>query len=139
VRLLLDTNVLVAAFVARGVCSELLEHCVRHHVVISSRPPLDELRDVLTRKFRQRVVDAWSAIRLLTAGYTLERVHSADEDHGLTATSTLSTRFSSTDVARQVIAIGAERSADRHFSVPRECASPEPDKIARWQKAASGN
>jgi uncharacterized protein len=51
VRLLLDTNVLVAAFVARGVCAGLLEHCVRHHIVISSRPLLDELGDVLTRKF----------------------------------------------------------------------------------------
>jgi len=65
VRLLLDTNVLVAAFVARGVCSELLERCVRHHVVICSRPRLDELGEVLTRKFHQRVVDLRGAIRLL--------------------------------------------------------------------------
>jgi putative PIN family toxin of toxin-antitoxin system len=71
VRLLLDTNVLVAAFVARGVCSELLEHCVRHHVVISSRPLLDELGYVLTRKFHQRAVDARGAIRLLGETFTL--------------------------------------------------------------------
>ena len=70
-RLLLDTNVLVAAFVARGVCSELLEHCVRHHVVISSRPLLDELGDALTRKFHQRAVDARGAIRLLGETFTL--------------------------------------------------------------------
>ena len=70
-RLLLDTNVLVAAFVARGVCSELLEHCARHHVVISSRPLLDELGDVLTRKFHQRAVDARGAIRLLAEPFTL--------------------------------------------------------------------
>ena len=70
-RLLLDTNVLVAAFVARGVCSELLEHCVRHHVVISSRPLLDELRDVLTRKFHQRAVDVRGAVRLLAETFTL--------------------------------------------------------------------
>ena len=70
-RLLLDTNVLVAAFVARGVCSELLEHCVRHHVVISSRPLLDEPGDVLTRKSHQRAVDARSAIRLLGETFTL--------------------------------------------------------------------
>ena len=30
-KLLLDTNVLVAALVARGTCHELLEHCVREH------------------------------------------------------------------------------------------------------------
>jgi predicted nucleic acid-binding protein len=39
-KLLLDTNVLVAALIARGVCSDLLEHCIRHHVVMSSRPLL---------------------------------------------------------------------------------------------------
>ena len=70
-RLLLDTNVLVAAFVARGVCSELLERCVRHHVVICSRPRLDELGEVLTRKFHQRVVDVRGAIRLLAETFIL--------------------------------------------------------------------
>lgn len=70
-RLLLDTNVLVAALVARGACSDLLEHCVRHHVVISSRPLLDELRDVLTRKFHQRAVDVRAALRLFEETFTL--------------------------------------------------------------------
>ena len=70
-KLLLDTNVLVAAFVARGVCSDLLEHCVRHHEVISSRPLLDELRGVLTRKFHQRAADVRDAIRLLAETFTL--------------------------------------------------------------------
>src|SRR5205814_710540 len=71
--LLLDTNVLVAAFVARGVCSDLLEHCIRHHTVISSRLLLDELGDVLTRKFHQRALDARAAtaIRLLAERFTL--------------------------------------------------------------------
>jgi uncharacterized protein len=71
VKLLLDTNVLVAALVARGVCSDLLEHCVRHHVVISSRPLLDELRDVLTRKFRLRTVDVRATLRLFEETFTL--------------------------------------------------------------------
>ena len=51
-RLLLDTNVLVAALVARGTCHELLEHGVREHVVVSSQSLLDELGEVLERKFR---------------------------------------------------------------------------------------
>jgi len=54
-----------------GVCADLLEHCVRHHVVISSRSLLDELGDVLTRKFHQRAVDARGAIRLLGETFTL--------------------------------------------------------------------
>ena len=70
-KLLLDTNVLVAALVARGVCSDLLEHCVRHHAVISSRPLLDELGDVLTRKFHQRAVDVRAALRLFQETFTL--------------------------------------------------------------------
>jgi putative PIN family toxin of toxin-antitoxin system len=71
VTLLLDTNVLVAALVARGACADLLEHCVRHHVVISSRPLLDELNDVLTRRLRQRAVDVQAAVRLFEETFTL--------------------------------------------------------------------
>lgn len=52
-KVLLDTNVLVAALVARGVCADL-EHCVRTHTVVSSCPLLDELSDVLVRKVHQR-------------------------------------------------------------------------------------
>lgn len=63
-RVLLDTNVLVAALVARGVCTDLVEHCVRQHVVISSQPLLNELRDVLTRKLHQRSADVRAAVRL---------------------------------------------------------------------------
>jgi len=66
-----DTNVVVAALVARGVCSDLLEHCVCHHVVVSSRPLLDELRDVLPRKFRQRTVDVRAAVRLFEETFSL--------------------------------------------------------------------
>ena len=32
----LDTNVLIAAFITKGVCSELLEHCLRRHEIIMS-------------------------------------------------------------------------------------------------------
>ena len=70
-KLLLDTNVLVAALVARGACTDLLEHCVRHHVVISSRPLLDELCDVLTRKFHQRAVDVRATLRLFEETFTV--------------------------------------------------------------------
>jgi uncharacterized protein len=71
VKLLLDTNVLVAALAARGTCSDLLEHCVRQHVVISSQPLLDELREVLERKFHQRAIDVRSALQLFAETFTL--------------------------------------------------------------------
>jgi uncharacterized protein len=78
VKLLLDTNVLVAALVARGTCSDLLEHCVRQHVVISSQPLLDELREVLERKFHQRAIDVRSALQLFAETFTLVRPDALD-------------------------------------------------------------
>jgi uncharacterized protein len=71
VKLLLDTNVLFAALVARGTCSDLLEHCDRQHVVISSTPLLHELREVLQRKFNQRAVEVRESLRLFTETFTL--------------------------------------------------------------------
>jgi uncharacterized protein len=71
VNLVLDTNVLIAALIARGVCSDLLEHCVRNHVVVSSQPLLDELRRVLTEKFHQRSIDVRAATRLFEETFTL--------------------------------------------------------------------
>jgi putative PIN family toxin of toxin-antitoxin system len=70
VRLLLDTNVLIAALVARGTCHELLEHCVREHVVVSSQSLLDELGGVLERKLRQRAADVQTARRLFAETLT---------------------------------------------------------------------
>lgn len=51
-RIVLDTNVLIAAYATRGHCYEVLEHCVRNHVVISSEVLLEELGAKLTRKLR---------------------------------------------------------------------------------------
>jgi putative PIN family toxin of toxin-antitoxin system len=64
-RILLDTNVLVAAFIAHGTCNELLEHCAVHHEIIASRAILDEFRDVLVRKFAFTLSEARTATRLL--------------------------------------------------------------------------
>jgi uncharacterized protein len=78
VKLLLDTNVLVAALVARGTCNDLLEHCVRHHVVVSSPSLLNELRDVLQRKFRPRAIDVRTALHLFAETFTLVTLDQLD-------------------------------------------------------------
>lgn len=70
-KLVLDTNVLVAALVARGMCSDLLEHCVRQHIVVSSPPLLNELRDVLEKKFSQRAIDVRATLKLFGETFTL--------------------------------------------------------------------
>ena len=64
-RVLLDTNVLIAAFITRGVCSDLFEHCVRHHELITSEFILDEFRQYLIHKFNYGATEAEEAIELL--------------------------------------------------------------------------
>jgi putative PIN family toxin of toxin-antitoxin system len=65
VRIVLDTNVLVAAFISRGICSELLEHCVQTHELITSLFILNEYRGKMTTKFKFTLDDSNAAINLL--------------------------------------------------------------------------
>jgi len=64
-RVLLDTNVLIAAFAAHGACAELLEHCVRRHELVTSEFILEEFRRNLVAKFGVSPKDASQAVRLL--------------------------------------------------------------------------
>jgi uncharacterized protein len=52
VRLVLDTNVLIAAIAANGLCRDLVRMRLRPHTVITSEPLLTELRRTLRAKFR---------------------------------------------------------------------------------------
>ena len=71
-RLVLDTNVLIAALIARGVCADLLEHCVLNHALVTSEFIIDELREHLIGKFGYSVEDADEAIVLIES--QMERV-----------------------------------------------------------------
>lgn len=51
-RIVLDTNVLIAAFIARGVCHELFEYCTRRHTLVTSDFVLDEFTQKLVEKFK---------------------------------------------------------------------------------------
>jgi len=51
VTVVLDTNVLVAALVAEGLCREVVHRVIRMRDVTTSRPLLDELDATLRRKF----------------------------------------------------------------------------------------
>lgn len=48
----LDTNVLVAAFATRGLCQSVFELCLDRHVIATSEPLIQELTDNLTTKIR---------------------------------------------------------------------------------------
>ena len=56
-RLVLDTNILIAALVADGLCRDLVRRRLENHVLISSRPLLDELHHKLEEKFEVRAKD----------------------------------------------------------------------------------
>jgi len=52
VRVFFDTNVLVSAFLARGLCADLLRLVLSEHILATSEVVLAELCDVLSRKGR---------------------------------------------------------------------------------------
>jgi len=52
VRIVLDTNVLVSAFAARGLCADLFRDVLAHHTLIVSDHILNELHEKLTEKLR---------------------------------------------------------------------------------------
>jgi len=70
-RIVLDTNVLIAALIADGVCARLLEHCTERHEIVLSDFILAETRRHLAEKFRFDQVEVDEAIRLLESSGTL--------------------------------------------------------------------
>ena len=64
-RVVLDTNVLISSFIGRGTSHKVLEHCIRHHQVVTSQFILDELREKLVKKFKYTSEVAEEAIGLL--------------------------------------------------------------------------
>ena len=51
-RIFLDTNVLASSIATRGLCSELLEAVIHDHELLTCQPVRQELKRVLTEKFR---------------------------------------------------------------------------------------
>lgn len=64
-RIVLDTNVLLAAFIAHGACSDLLEHCALKHTIVLSPFILNEMTAKLTRRFGFTAAEAEEVVRLL--------------------------------------------------------------------------
>jgi putative PIN family toxin of toxin-antitoxin system len=51
VKVFLDTNVLVSAFMARGLCADLFRYLLAEHQIMTGEVNLIELREVLTTRF----------------------------------------------------------------------------------------
>jgi uncharacterized protein len=67
VKIVLDTNVLIAAFVSRGYCHELFENCARQHTLITSDFILNEFQEKLAKKFKYEAEEISQAFDLLLA------------------------------------------------------------------------
>ena len=65
-RVVLDTNVIVAAFAARGLCAEVFEVCVSDHALVISEYIIREISSSLHKKIKlpkQIVQDVISYLR----------------------------------------------------------------------------
>jgi putative PIN family toxin of toxin-antitoxin system len=51
VRVFLDTNVLVSAYAARGICADLVRFILAEHELVTGEVNLEELRRVLGERF----------------------------------------------------------------------------------------
>jgi putative PIN family toxin of toxin-antitoxin system len=65
-RLVLDTNVLIAAFISRGLCSEVLEICLKKHEIVLSEALANELRKNLVHKFHLPEKDTEEYLHVLS-------------------------------------------------------------------------
>jgi len=52
VKVVLDSNVLVAAFATHGICHDLFEHCLRNTTIICSDFISDEVQRILIHKIK---------------------------------------------------------------------------------------
>ena len=51
-KIVLDSNVLIAAFATRGLCDVVFEHCISEHQIATSRFVLDEVKKNLGKKLK---------------------------------------------------------------------------------------
>ena len=63
-RIVLDTNVLIASLISRGKCYALVENSLKVHEIISSKFILDELAEKLQKKFKYKTEDINEALSI---------------------------------------------------------------------------
>ncbi len=79
-KIVLDANVVVAAFASRGLCESLFEFCLSSHEILLSEPLLEEIRRNLAKKAKLDQQTLTGIERLLREnGVTLEPVAVAND------------------------------------------------------------
>ncbi len=63
-RIVPDTNVLIASLISHGLCHELLEYCFLNHILFTSEFVLGEVREKLIEKFEYSIETADEAVAL---------------------------------------------------------------------------
>ena len=63
--ILLDSNVIIAAFATRGLCSEVFEFCLEHYEIILSDHLLEEISIKLKEKIKLPEKDLKEVVRFL--------------------------------------------------------------------------
>ena len=66
-RIVLDTNVLIASLISRGKCYSLVEHSLEVHELISSAFILNELSEKLQNKFKYNLEDITEVLSIFRA------------------------------------------------------------------------
>jgi len=79
-KVLFDTNVLFAAFAARGLCESILELCLDQHEIIISKEILIELKKNLLKKLKLPTSTASEITSFLAEHSTLYTPEKVDKD-----------------------------------------------------------
>lgn len=66
-RVVLDANVLIAAFATRGLCADVLEYCLYEHTIILSKTLLREIQRALCFKIKLPKAKAIEIVNFLSA------------------------------------------------------------------------
>lgn len=85
-RVVLDTNVIVAAFAARGICAEVFEVCIAEHDLVVSEFMLREILSSLSKKVKlpkhvvRDVIDYLRDVAEIVEPDTIDRSVCRDND-----------------------------------------------------------
>jgi putative PIN family toxin of toxin-antitoxin system len=78
VKIILDTNVIIAAFAARGLCNAVFELCLDRFCVVLSESILQETRDHLNDKIKLPVAQCEAIISYLSANCSVLKVNDVE-------------------------------------------------------------
>lgn len=78
-KVILDTNVLLAAFAARGLCSALLEYCLSRCVIVISGEIFGELSEHLAGRFKLPPAHRGRILAFLRDSCTISEVDLVDD------------------------------------------------------------